>query len=161
VASNLWFISLTSSTLLSVRINFSHNHTSTPRFATRVWYHMEVMRGMDGTYSKGNPPSRLCLATFCHTWTFRITKMRGKDALHSNRGCLRLDAVHATVLCMDAVSIVNGNVCGHFRECWHERFGMFCDFFCRYTNRDSLRLERIVIWLVIIGRDVCMPRHRH
>jgi hypothetical protein len=82
---------------------------------------------MDGTYSKGNPPLRLCLAMFCPTWMFRITKMRGKDALHSNGECLRLDAVHAAVLCMDVVSIVNGNVCGRFRECWHERFGMFCD----------------------------------
>jgi hypothetical protein len=61
--------------------------------------------------------SCLCLATFCHTWTFRITKMRGKDALHSNGEYLRLDAVHATTLCMDVVSIVHGNVCGRFREC--------------------------------------------
>jgi hypothetical protein len=29
---------------------------------------------------------------------------------------------------MGTVSIVNGNVCGRFRECWHERFVMFCDF---------------------------------
>jgi hypothetical protein len=28
---------------------------------------------------------------------------------------------------MDVVSIVNGNVCGHFHECWHERFVVFCD----------------------------------
>jgi hypothetical protein len=61
-------------------------------------------------------------------WTFRITKMRGKDALHSNRECLRLDAIHGVVLCMDAVSIVNGNVCGRFRECWNEKFGMFVEF---------------------------------
>jgi hypothetical protein len=37
------------------------------------------------TYAKGNPPSRLCLATFCHTWTFRIVYMRGRDPLHSKR----------------------------------------------------------------------------
>jgi hypothetical protein len=35
---------------------------------------------------------------------------------------------HAAVLCMGAVSIVNGNVCRCFRECWHEMFGMFYDF---------------------------------
>jgi hypothetical protein len=29
---------------------------------------------------------------------------------------------------MGAVSIVNGNVCGRFRHCWHERFVVFCDF---------------------------------
>jgi hypothetical protein len=28
---------------------------------------------------------------------------------------------------MGAVSLVNGNVCGRFRGCWHERFDMFCD----------------------------------
>jgi hypothetical protein len=28
---------------------------------------------------------------------------------------------------MGVVSIVNGNVCGRFHECWHERFVVFCD----------------------------------
>jgi hypothetical protein len=28
---------------------------------------------------------------------------------------------------MGTISIVNGNVCGCFRECWHERFVVFCD----------------------------------
>jgi hypothetical protein len=51
-----------------------------------------------------------------------------QDALHSNGECLRLDVVRAAVLCMGAVSIVNDNVCERFRECWHEKFGMFCDF---------------------------------
>jgi hypothetical protein len=40
--------------------------------------------------------------------------MRGKDTLHSNGGCQRLDAVHAAAYRMDVVSIVNGNVCGRF-----------------------------------------------
>jgi hypothetical protein len=48
-----------------------------------------------GPNPKRNPPSRLCLATFHHTWTFRIVNMRGKDALHSKGECLRLDIVHA------------------------------------------------------------------
>jgi hypothetical protein len=43
-----------------------------------------------------------------------MTNMRGKDTLHSNGGCPRLDAVHAAALRMDTVSIVNGNVCGRF-----------------------------------------------
>jgi hypothetical protein len=42
--------------------------------------------------------------------------MRGKDTLHSNGGCPRLDAVHAAAQRMDVVPIVNGNVCGHFRD---------------------------------------------
>jgi hypothetical protein len=53
--------------------------------------------------------------------------MRGKDILNSNGGCPRLDAVHAAAKRMDAVSTVNGNVCGRFHECWHERFVVFCD----------------------------------
>jgi hypothetical protein len=77
---------------------------------------------------QSEPMSRLCLTTFCHMWTFHITKMRGKDALHSNGEYLRLDAVHAMALRIDAVSIVNGNECGCFHEYWHERFRMFCDF---------------------------------
>jgi hypothetical protein len=35
------------------------------------------------------------VAMFCHTCTFRMTNMRGKDTLYSNGGCPRLDAVHA------------------------------------------------------------------
>jgi hypothetical protein len=38
-----------------------------------------------------------------------------------------LDAVHAAAQRMGAVSIVNGNVCGRFHECWHERVDVFCD----------------------------------
>jgi hypothetical protein len=56
-----------------------------------------------------------------------MSNLRGKDTLHSNRGCPRLDAVHAAAYRLDVVSIVNGNVCGHFHECWHERFVVFCD----------------------------------
>jgi hypothetical protein len=73
-----------------------------------------------------------------------MSLMRGKDILHSNGECPRLDAVHAAASRMDAVSIVNGNVCGRFHECWHERFVVFCDF-CRYTNlvRKSLSEPRL------------------
>jgi hypothetical protein len=56
-----------------------------------------------------------------------MSNMRGKDTLHSNGGCPRLDAVHAAAERMDVVSIVDGNVCGRFHECWHERFIVFCD----------------------------------
>jgi hypothetical protein len=56
------------------------------------------------------------VATFCHTCAFRMSNMRGKDTLYSNGGCLRLDAVHVVAWRMDTVSIVNGNVCGRFRD---------------------------------------------
>jgi hypothetical protein len=45
-----------------------------------------------------------------------MSNMRGKDTLHSNGGCLRLDAVHAAAWRMDTISIVNGSVCGPFRD---------------------------------------------
>jgi hypothetical protein len=45
-----------------------------------------------------------------------MSNMRGKDTLHSNGRCPRLDVVHAAAGRMDAVSIVNGNVCGRFRD---------------------------------------------
>jgi hypothetical protein len=54
-----------------------------------------------------------------------MSNMRGKDTLHSNEGCPRLDAVHPAASRMGVVSIVNGNVCGRFHECWHERFVVF------------------------------------
>jgi hypothetical protein len=56
-----------------------------------------------------------------------MSSMRGKNTLHSNEGCPRLNAVHAVALRMDVVSIVNGNVCGRFHECCHERFVLICD----------------------------------
>jgi hypothetical protein len=45
-----------------------------------------------------------------------MSNMRGKNTLHSNGGCPRLDVVHAAAQRMDAVSIVNGNVCGRLRD---------------------------------------------
>jgi hypothetical protein len=80
------------------------------------------------------------VATFCHTCAFCMTNMRGKDTLHSNGGCLRLDAIHAAAWWMDTISIVISNVCGRFHECWHERFVVFCDL-CRYTNHVSKLLS--------------------
>jgi hypothetical protein len=35
---------------------------------------------------------------FCHTCAFRMSNMRGKDTLHSNRGCLKLDALEGPKL---------------------------------------------------------------
>jgi hypothetical protein len=51
-----------------------------------------------------------------HTCAFRMSNMQGKDTLHSNGGCPRLDAVHAAAWRMDTVPIVNGNVYGRFRD---------------------------------------------
>jgi hypothetical protein len=69
----------------------------------------------------------LCCRHVFYTCAFRMSNMRGKDTLHSNGGCPRLDAVHAAAKRMGAVSIVNSNVCGRFHERWDERFVVFCD----------------------------------
>jgi hypothetical protein len=45
-----------------------------------------------------------------------MLSMRAKGTLHSNKGFPRLDVVHAAAYHMDVVSIVNGNVCGCFRD---------------------------------------------
>jgi hypothetical protein len=154
---NLWFILLTSSTLLYVRLTFLHNQTRWATCFIRVQCHITGIARVDGViystdpiFSSGHPrvlyvcflyevvrrmtcsiqDERVMscdVAMFCHTCAFRMTNMRGKDTLHSNGGCLRLDAVHAAAWCMDTVSIVNCNVCGRFHGCWHERFVVLCD----------------------------------
>jgi hypothetical protein len=159
---NLWFILLTFSTLLYVRLTFLHNQTrwshvfihvlcritgmqglmkwSIPRIPSshlvaHVFYtcafHMRVIRRI--TCSIQDEHVMCCDVTmFCHTYAFRIAIMRGKNTLHPNGGCLRLDTVHATASCMYTVSIVNGNVCRRFHDVLAWKV-----LFCRYTNNVS------------------------
>jgi hypothetical protein len=101
-------------------------------------FRMSVIRRM--TCSIQDEHVRGCdVATFCHTCAFRMMNMRGKDTLHSNGGCLRLDVVHAAAWCMDTVSIVNDNVCGRFRDVLARKV-----LFCRYTNHVSAIAKRRV-----------------
>jgi hypothetical protein len=65
-----------------------------------VWSHTKN----DMLYSRWTCHELWCRHVF-HTCAFRMTNMRGKDTLHSNGGCLRLDAVHAAAWRMDTVSI--------------------------------------------------------
>jgi hypothetical protein len=53
--------------------------------------------------------------------------MRGKDPLHSKRSVSEVGCCPCSNKRMGAVSIVNGNVCGRFHECWHGRFVVLCD----------------------------------
>jgi hypothetical protein len=76
-----------------------------------LWSHTKG----DMLYSRWTCNWLWCRHVF-HTCAFRMSNMRGKDTLHSNGGCLRLDAVHAAAWRMDTVSIVNGNICGRFRD---------------------------------------------
>jgi hypothetical protein len=79
-----------------------------------------------------------------------MSSMRGKDALHSNGGCPRLDAVHAVAQHMDAVSIVNGNVCGRFHDVLARKI-----HFLQVHNSASLVVKRVPCSsrLDIIRRD--------
>jgi hypothetical protein len=92
-----------------------------------VWSHTKG----DVLYSRWTCHWLWCCHVY-HTCAFRMSNMRGKDTLNSNGGCPRLDAVHAAAWCMDTVSIMNGNVCGRFRDVLAWRF-----VFCRYSNNVS------------------------
>jgi hypothetical protein len=132
VAFNLWFILLTSNTLLYVRLTFLHNQTRWATCFIRVLYRITGIARVDGVIHSTDPIFESGHELWCrhvfYTCAFRMSNMRGKDTLHSSGGCLRLNAVHVAVWRMDVVSIVNCNVCGRFHECWHERFVVFCDF---------------------------------
>jgi hypothetical protein len=68
--------------------------SSVRSYVLYVCFPYEVMRKM--TYSIQDEYVMGCdVTTFCHMCAFRMSNMRGKDTLHSNGGCLRLDAVHA------------------------------------------------------------------
>jgi hypothetical protein len=71
-----------------------------------VWSHTKD----DMLYSRWTCNWLWCLHVY-HTCAFHMSNMRGKDTLHSNEGCPRLDAVHAAAWRLDTISIVNGNVC--------------------------------------------------
>jgi hypothetical protein len=67
------------------------------------------------------------VTTFCYTCAFRMSNMQGKDTLHSKRSVSEVGRCPCSGKQMDIISIVNGNVCERFHECWHERFVVFCD----------------------------------
>jgi hypothetical protein len=125
---NLWFILLTSSSLLYIKLTFLHNQTSWATCFIRVLFCITGIVRVDGVIHSTDPifasgQELWCLHVY-HTCAFQMSNMRGNDTLHSNGGCLRLDAVHVAAWHMDTVSIVNGNVCGHFRDvlAWEVRF---------------------------------------
>jgi hypothetical protein len=159
---NLWFILLTSNTLLYVKLTFLHNQT---RWATcykcvlcritRIARVDWVIYSADPIFSSGRSRALyVCfpyevirrmtcftqdehfvgcgVATFCQTCAFHMSNMRGKDTLHSNGGWLRLEAVHVVAWRMDTISIVNGNICGRFRDVLAQEV-----HFCRCTNNVS------------------------
>jgi hypothetical protein len=106
---NLWFILLISSTLIHVRLSFLHNQTSWATCFIHVLFRITGIVRVDGVIHSTDPifaySYELDCCHVCHTCAFRMSIMRGKDTLHSNGGCPRLDAVHAAAWRMDTVSI--------------------------------------------------------
>jgi hypothetical protein len=51
-----------------------------------------VIHSTDPIFASGH---KLCCRHVFYTCAFRMSSMRGKDTLHLNGGCSRLDAVHA------------------------------------------------------------------
>jgi hypothetical protein len=117
---NLWFNLLTSSTLLMSDLLSWTTKLEEATCFIRVLFRITgiarvdgVIHSMDPIFASGH--ELWCLHVY-HTCAFCMSNMRGKDTLHSNKGCPRLDAVHAAAWRMDTVSIVNRNVCGRSRD---------------------------------------------
>jgi hypothetical protein len=74
-----------------------------------VLFHITGIARVDGVIPSTHPIFASRYELWCrhvfHTCAFRMSIMRGKDTLHSNGGCPRLDAVHAAAWRMDTVSI--------------------------------------------------------
>jgi hypothetical protein len=96
---NLWFILLTSITLLYVKLTLSHNQTRWATFVIRVLCHITGIVRVDGVIYSTGPifasGHELCCHHVFYMCAFRMSNMRGMDTLHSNGACPRLDAVHA------------------------------------------------------------------
>jgi hypothetical protein len=106
---NLWCILLNSSTLLYVRLTFLYNQTRWATCSTCLLFRIMRIARVDGVIHSIDPISVSRYELWCrhvsHTCAFRMSIMRGKDTLHSNGGCPRLDAVHAAAWRTDTVSI--------------------------------------------------------
>jgi hypothetical protein len=67
----------------------------------RVLCHITGIARVDGVIHSTDPICaygyELCCRHVFHKCAFRMSSMRGKDTLHSNGGCPRLDAVHAAI----------------------------------------------------------------
>jgi hypothetical protein len=65
----------------------------------RVLFRITGIARVDGVIHSTDPifasVYELCCHHVFHTCAFRMSLMRGKDTLHSNGGCPRLDAVRA------------------------------------------------------------------
>jgi hypothetical protein len=133
---DLWFNLLTSSTSHYVRLTFCTTKLDEATCFIRVLFRITWIVRVDGLIHSTDPIFASGYELWCrhvyHTCAFYMSNMRGKDTLHSNGGCLRLDAVHAAAWRMDTVSTVNGNVCGRFRDVLAQKVR-----FLQYANNIS------------------------
>jgi hypothetical protein len=106
---NIWFILLTTSTLLYVRLTLLHNQTRWATCFIRVLFRITGIATVDGVIHSTDPIFASRYVLWCrhvsHTCAFHMSIMRGKDTLHSNGGSPRLNVVHAAAWRMDTVSI--------------------------------------------------------
>jgi hypothetical protein len=106
---NLWFIFLTSSTLFYVRLTLLHDQTRWAMCFICVLFRITGIARVDGVIHSMDPIFATGYELWCrhvsHTCAFRMSIIRGKDTLHSNGGCPRLDAVHAAAWRMGTISI--------------------------------------------------------
>jgi hypothetical protein len=90
---------LTPSTLSCVRLTLLHNQTRGATCLIRVLFRITGIARVDEVIHSTDPIFASRYELWCrhvfHTCAFRMSIMRGKDTLHSNGGCSRLDAVHA------------------------------------------------------------------
>jgi hypothetical protein len=80
---------------------------------------------MDGTYSNGNA-RRVCVSSCFPYVDISHCENARQGYTPFKRRVFEVGCCPCSDKRMGAVSIVNGIVCGRFRECWHERFEVFC-----------------------------------
>jgi hypothetical protein len=88
--------------LLHIRLTFLHNQTRRATCFICVLFRITGTARVDGVIHSMDPIFASGCELRCrhefYTCAFRMSSMRGKDILHSNGGCPRLDVVHATAL---------------------------------------------------------------
>ena len=72
------------------------------------------------------------VAYFCYSqYTYHRSSILGVKVPREYVAPVAYEHCPCNVGCMDAASIVSGNVWERFREWWHERFNGYIDMFCQ------------------------------
>jgi hypothetical protein len=142
---NLWFNLLISSSLLMSDLLSCTSKLEQASCFIRVLFCITGIARVDGVIQSTDPifasGHELWYRHIYHTCAFRMSNMWGKDTLHSNGGCPRLDAIHAAAWRMYTVFIVNGNVRGRFRDVLAQKVRFSAGTLT--TFRKSLSVNRV------------------